>query len=57
MRVVHEKLAKQSGQAGERARRAFEASCEAAPSLEPSRKRSSRSKWLRTFEVLLRRNR
>ena len=30
MRVVHEKLAKQSGQAGERARRAFEASCEAA---------------------------
>ena len=30
MRVVHEKLAKQSGQAGERARRAFEASCDAA---------------------------
>ena len=30
MRVVHEKLAKQSGQAGEQARRAFDASCEQA---------------------------
>ena len=30
MRVVHEKLAKQSGQAGERARLAFDASCDQA---------------------------
>ena len=36
MRVVHEKLAKQGGQAGERARRAFEASPNPNPNPNPN---------------------